>query len=84
MSFNSARHIGDLHRALCAPLNSDLEKDKAMKMLGTQLAKCNVDALKYVCVDLNCLPLGKLGKPVLVQALIEWVRSLLCMAHFEI
>lgn len=76
MNFNSARHIGDLHRALCAPLNNASEKGKALKLLETQLAKYNIDALKYVCIDLNRLPLGKLGKPVLVQALIDWVRSL--------
>ncbi|KAJ3735332.1 hypothetical protein DFJ43DRAFT_992033 [Lentinula guzmanii] len=74
MNFNSARHIGDLHRALCAPLNNDLEKRKALELLHIQLSKYNIDALKYVCVDLNRLPLGKLGKPVLIQALIDWVR----------
>ncbi|KAE9384912.1 hypothetical protein BT96DRAFT_1026753 [Gymnopus androsaceus JB14] len=70
MSYNSARHVGDVHRALCAPLS-----DGGLKILSAQLAKINIDALKYVCVDLNCLPRGKLGRLVLVQALIDWRKD---------
>lgn len=73
MSYNSARHIGDIHRLLCAPLNDNSER--GLKTLAVQLAKINVDALKYVCIDLNCLPREKLTKSVLVQALIDWVCS---------
>jgi hypothetical protein len=71
MNYNSARYIGNIHRALCAPLNDGLEK--GLKRLSGQLAVVNIDALKYVCIDLNRLPLGKLGKAVLIRALIDWV-----------
>ncbi|KAJ3835957.1 hypothetical protein EV361DRAFT_813132 [Lentinula raphanica] len=71
MNYQSAIRVGHVHRFLCQPLD---DQDKLEKSLET----ATVDALKYVCLDINRIPLrpvsGNTTKAMLIEQLIHWVR----------
>ena len=76
MTPRSAAHVGDIHRYLCQTPNERTLNDirgELMKKLG----KKTMDALKYVCVDLNLMPAGTATKEMCAQQLVEWVSVLL-------
>lgn len=68
LNLHSAHAIGAIHRFLTQPI----EKDTAQ--LESNIGKLPFTALAFVCIDLDCLPVGKFGKSDLVQHLVEWVR----------
>lgn len=71
LNLKSTLDIGLVHRLLSQPvLNLN---GKPVGKLGSSLARASQSALGFVCVDLGVLPLGKLGKPELIQELIRWV-----------
>ncbi|KAJ3816845.1 hypothetical protein F5880DRAFT_1493831, partial [Lentinula raphanica] len=69
MNYQSAIRIGHVHRFLRQPLD---HKDKLEKSLET----ATVDALRYVCLDINRIPLrpvsGNTTKAMLIEQLIHW------------
>lgn len=71
MSHHSLYGIGDVHRILSEPL-IDL-KPKTLAGLQASLNKINSDALAYVCIDLERMPIGKFSKTHLLDQLIDWV-----------
>ncbi|KAJ3816235.1 hypothetical protein F5880DRAFT_1619585 [Lentinula raphanica] len=73
-NYDSSVRVGHIHRYLCQPLR---DQDKLEKSLET----ATMDALMYVCLDLNRVPRtpasGKMTKELLIRALVHWVRALL-------
>ena len=74
MTPRSALHVGDIHRYLTqTPTASEVGdiRDEVMKKLG----KKSLDALKYVCLDLNVVPAGTATRELCMQLLVDWVSS---------
>lgn len=73
MNWHSATGVGHIHQLLWAPCdNSDIGKEKLAKALNTE----GIDALLYVCIDLNRVPLQlprREVKRVLIHQVITWV-----------
>ncbi|KAJ3885411.1 hypothetical protein GG344DRAFT_82742 [Lentinula edodes] len=66
LNLHSAHAIGTIHRYLTQPV----EKDPSH--LENNLGKLPFTALAFVCIDVDCLPVGGFGKADLVQHLVEW------------
>ncbi|KAJ3916239.1 hypothetical protein F5877DRAFT_47021, partial [Lentinula edodes] len=73
MNWHSATGVGHIHQLLWAPCdNSSVGKEKLAKGLNVE----GVDALLYVCADLNRVPLQlprRDVKRILIYQLIDWV-----------
>ncbi|KAH7877303.1 uncharacterized protein C8R40DRAFT_1040687, partial [Lentinula edodes] len=72
MNWHSATGVGHIHQLLWAPCdNSSVGKEKLAKGLNVE----GVDALLYVCADLNRVPLQlprRDVKRILIYQLIDW------------
>jgi len=70
MTYNSSVHVGQVHRFLCKPLDDE-------EQLAKDLERASVDALTFVCLDLNRMPpmpsSDKITKDLLIPQLIIWV-----------
>ncbi|KAJ3900216.1 hypothetical protein F5879DRAFT_809587 [Lentinula edodes] len=66
LNLHSALSIGHIHRFLTQPV------DESNVKLRTNLHRMSFISLAFVCIDLNCLPVGKFGKAELIQELVEW------------
>ncbi|KAJ3817514.1 hypothetical protein F5880DRAFT_1492798, partial [Lentinula raphanica] len=68
-TYDSSVRVGHIHRYLCQPL---YDRDKLEKSLET----ATMDALMYVCLDLNRVPRtplsGKMTKELLIRQLVHW------------
>lgn len=71
MSHHSLYGIGDVHRILLEPLTN--LKPRALAGLRASLNQVNSDALAYVCIDLERMPIGNFSKQHLLDQLIDWV-----------
>ncbi|KAJ3791341.1 hypothetical protein GGU11DRAFT_694491, partial [Lentinula aff. detonsa] len=72
MTYQSAIRVGHVHRFLRQPLG---DQEKLEKNLET----ATLDALKYVCLDINRIPIkpasGSTTKAMLMEQLVHWVRA---------
>lgn len=70
MTYNSSIQVGHVHRFLRKPLDDE-------EQLAKDLERASVDALRFVCLDLNRLPLmpssDKPTKNLFILQLIAWV-----------
>ncbi|EEB86931.1 hypothetical protein MPER_15944, partial [Moniliophthora perniciosa FA553] len=69
MTYSTALGIGHIHRALCEPIEDNSDgRAKLIKKLNSR----TLDALKFVCIDINHLPSESVRKHDLIQALVAW------------
>jgi hypothetical protein len=70
MTYNTALGIGHIHRHLRQPVEND---ETGRKQLYAKLNQRTTDSLKYVCVDVNCMPPQPITKGKLIKRMVEWV-----------
>ncbi|KAJ3754199.1 hypothetical protein EV360DRAFT_52061 [Lentinula raphanica] len=72
MTYQSAIRVGHVHRFLRQPLGDQEQLEKSLET-------STLDALKYVCLDINRIPLkpatGSTTKAMLIEQLVHWVRA---------
>ncbi|KAJ3717720.1 hypothetical protein C8R42DRAFT_537952, partial [Lentinula raphanica] len=68
-SRHSAYDVGHVHRTLQQPLVDD---EPGIRGLKQALNRRSEAALKYVCIDIGCLPGGRISKQDLIEELVTW------------
>jgi hypothetical protein len=68
------KQVTQIQTLLVAPIDIDENQDIAMEHLSSKLLQKNTSALKFVCNDLDCLPvLSRVRKANYATALVNWV-----------
>jgi hypothetical protein len=68
------KQVTQIQTLLVAPIDIDENQDIAMEHLSSKLLQKNSSALKFVCNDLDCLPvLSRVRKANYATALVNWV-----------
>lgn len=78
---SAAKHVGNIHRILTEAIDPG-----SWEQLQARLLSMNLDALEFVCIDLNVLPenatpQNRASRSALASALVSWV-SHLCMCAY--
>ncbi|KAJ3728475.1 hypothetical protein C8R42DRAFT_554878, partial [Lentinula raphanica] len=68
-SRHSAYGVGHIHRTLQQPL---IDNEQGLRTLQQALNRRTEAALKFVCIDVGCLPGGRITKQDLIDELIAW------------
>ncbi|KAJ3766094.1 hypothetical protein FB446DRAFT_654305 [Lentinula raphanica] len=71
-SRHSAYGVGHIHRTLQQPL---INNEQGIRTLQQALNRRTEAALKFVCIDVGCLPGGRITKQDLIDELITWRKT---------